>query len=265
MKNYLKFIRQQKQPSTLSLGKQKWGFWIAIISGIGTLFIGIASIVLAVKVEGTAVKIEKMDSLIKTIANQDTTLVRITKQNSESIGKLDSILKELYHQYKVQTTNTEPKIKLLDPITERISQNLLHFQLPFTNTGSRDAVKLDIEVYLIYDDGKIVKTELTNMLNHKDMICTPGQTQNVEFNINLDSNLIKNLSFRYKFRYLDKLTSLPYEQTFHFVYEWKNDKVTIQRYNATAYAKTMDSLITAINKKPKKKVLPVDHHHGNTD
>ena len=94
MKNYLRFPRQQKQQPNLSLTKQKINFGLSIVIGIASLLIGTGSLIVALKVKDSAVKIDKMDALLKTIADQDTTLVRISNQNSmmDPVYKTDIVL-----------------------------------------------------------------------------------------------------------------------------------------------------------------------------
>jgi hypothetical protein len=233
---------------TLSLGKQKISFGIGIVFGIASLFIGAGSLIVALKVKDSAVKVDKMDSLLKTIADQDTTLVRISKQNSESIVKLDSILKELYHQFDAVTTNTEPKIKLENPIAIKINDRFIELNINYTNTGQRDADNLFIECYKLYDfqtefDISLVKNK------HESIIITPQENALYAMTLGFtDPENLNKLKYRIRFTYLDKFKNMHHTQTFYLFLVWKELTVTEIDFCTTPYERLIDKAIAAFKK-----------------
>lgn len=220
----------QSSPS-LSLKRQNIAYYISIAGTAVSVLLGIVSLILAVEVQRSAVKIEKMDTLINELAKQDTTnkkalneLISISSLNSLSIIKLDSILHELYKQYNIATTNTEPKINITTATPHRITDTSVYAQIIYTNSGSREALKLNIIDYALYDN-KGTLTVSTVRSENENITVTPGQVFFHRIGLtNRNSNILDNLKMRIDFHFTDKFNNRPYTQSFYFKFDWNTSE-----------------------------------------
>jgi hypothetical protein len=223
-------IQNIQSPPSLNIRSQRRQYYFTIGGVIASIILGFVSLVLAIKVQNSAVKIEKMDSLLSEMVKQDSinqqslnNLAEIAKLNNESITQLVAISGTLNSQYKTTIINTEPKIKILTATSSKSSENDGYVTLKYSNSGSRPAENLFVKSYSLDEEKENIK--VTGFDTDSGSVeVTPEQELNHGFTMHQDPKTFDNTVFRFDFNFTDKLGNIPHVQYFYFKFDWKGSE-----------------------------------------
>ena len=248
-------VNNIQSPPSLSLRRQRRLYFFTIIGVIVSFILGIVSLVLAIKVQNNAVKIDKMDSLLGEMVKQENInqaslnqLTVIAKLNNESITQLAAISKTLGSQYATTVTNTEPKIKLLSASSSKPTDIKGIVTLTFTNSGSRPAENFALHMYAIDQNNNTFIATGSDFTNTSSEI-TPGQEKNQDYTlIYKDVKRFDRVVFRFDFIYLDKLDNKKHLQRMYFKFDWKGTERSTEFIDDIATKNKIDNAIIIFDK-----------------
>jgi hypothetical protein len=187
----------------------------SIIGAVGSITLGIVSLILAIQSGKQAQKIQNMDSLLNLMARQNIHQDTLISQ----LKKLDSNTINLVQATTIQTNYTQQKDKPevgytyinIDSITNGKEYAYI-INVGVKNFGQRIAYALQEDIYIVYIKDGAPLTRIKSFIEKKQDPLNSSLKANAEssFSITFRSTpqamlLIKNSYFILRFKYIDPL------------------------------------------------------------